>query len=325
MVKKIISIQTATILTIVCLIFLTSCGKVEHKKPIVLTTIGPLALLVQDLLGEGFQIESILPPGASPHTFEPTPSIVTQVSNAKAIIANGILDAYINKLHSDSKRIVISEIIEKNGSLKLLEHHHDEDSSEHLEENHKAENKEEHENGHEENYNAHFFIDPKTMLICLPDISNFLVDVLPDNSQITTNTQSLELDIKEMTSYWKEKFSLLQNKSFFATHDTYIYLANTIGMDFAGSIQKYPGREPTISWISNLQKTANEKKVKVIIIEPELPNTASEMIASESNLKILKLSPLATKIDNTSKIKFKHTFTNYISCILEKLYNSLND
>ena len=46
----------------------------------------PLALIVKDIVGKHFNVDSILPPGVDPHSFQLTPDIVNELARAKLIV-----------------------------------------------------------------------------------------------------------------------------------------------------------------------------------------------------------------------------------------------
>ncbi len=60
-----------------------------RPSPRVGATIPPLADIVRQVAGEGVDVVLILPPGASPHTFEPTASVVRRLAGVKTIFAIG--------------------------------------------------------------------------------------------------------------------------------------------------------------------------------------------------------------------------------------------
>jgi len=61
-----------------------SAGKVR-----VATTIIPLGEFVQAVGGDRVAVTVLVPPGADPHTFEPSPSQVRDVANADIYVENG--------------------------------------------------------------------------------------------------------------------------------------------------------------------------------------------------------------------------------------------
>lgn len=66
------------------------------QKPVVVATIKPYALLLQEVVGEKAEAVALVPPSANPHIYEPTPSQVRQVAAARLVVANGAgLDGWI--------------------------------------------------------------------------------------------------------------------------------------------------------------------------------------------------------------------------------------
>lgn len=66
------------------------------QKPSVVTTIQPYGLLLQDLAGGAVEVVVLVPPSTNPHIYEPTPSQVRQVAQARLVVANGAgLDTWV--------------------------------------------------------------------------------------------------------------------------------------------------------------------------------------------------------------------------------------
>lgn len=61
----------------------------EPDRPTVVATTSVLADVVENLGGDQFAVVSIMPPGADPHTFEPSARQVAQMAEADAMIVNG--------------------------------------------------------------------------------------------------------------------------------------------------------------------------------------------------------------------------------------------
>ena len=65
----------------------------------VVASIAPLADFVQQVGGDHVQVITLVPPGASPHTYELTPAQVEQVARAKVLVLNGVkLEYWADKL-----------------------------------------------------------------------------------------------------------------------------------------------------------------------------------------------------------------------------------
>ena len=48
-----------------------------------------LADIAQNVAGDRFKVELLVPPDTDPHTFQPTPQDVTKIANSQVVIANG--------------------------------------------------------------------------------------------------------------------------------------------------------------------------------------------------------------------------------------------
>ncbi len=71
-------------------------GLALAERPLAVATIPPYAALARAVLGDGWQVESLVPPGANPHVFSPTPADVKKVARARLVILNGLhLDEWI--------------------------------------------------------------------------------------------------------------------------------------------------------------------------------------------------------------------------------------
>src|SRR5690606_24448109 len=64
----------------------------------VVVSINPYQDLVQRIAGSRASVSTILPPGASPHAFDPSPSQAAQLARADLVIMNGGLDLWLTRL-----------------------------------------------------------------------------------------------------------------------------------------------------------------------------------------------------------------------------------
>lgn len=60
-----------------------------------------LADLVREVGGQRVSVESVVPPGADPHTFEPTPSTAKALAKSRLLFANGLgLEPFLPRLQN---------------------------------------------------------------------------------------------------------------------------------------------------------------------------------------------------------------------------------
>ena len=81
------------ILTIFTTLLFVGCAErkivVENRAVV---SIAPLKPLVENILGDDFEISVLVPQGASPETFEPTPKQLREVETARFVFGTGLLE-----------------------------------------------------------------------------------------------------------------------------------------------------------------------------------------------------------------------------------------
>ncbi len=60
-----------------------------QSAPIILTSTPLLADVTRSIAGDRLQVESLLPAGSDPHSYQPTPQDAARVAKSKLIIVNG--------------------------------------------------------------------------------------------------------------------------------------------------------------------------------------------------------------------------------------------
>ncbi|WP_230453645.1 metal ABC transporter substrate-binding protein [Tropheryma whipplei] len=94
-------------------LFTTAClAKSEDKtvKPVVYTSFGVLESITKSIAGDKLTVRSIVPQGGSVHEYEPKPSDVKDLANAKMLIVNGLHleDEWLDKVLVDFKGVKVT-------------------------------------------------------------------------------------------------------------------------------------------------------------------------------------------------------------------------
>src|SRR6185436_3228320 len=75
------------------LILLTACAPSVSSDPqtdiVILTSTTLLADLTRNIAGERLAVDSLLPVGADPHSYQPVPQDAAKISKSKVLIING--------------------------------------------------------------------------------------------------------------------------------------------------------------------------------------------------------------------------------------------
>lgn len=102
----------------------------SESKVGVVASILPVAYVAQELGGERVKVDVLVPPGASPHTFEPVPSDMVKLQRARLLLKVGAgLDAWADKLRGGVSGELETVTLISVPGMKPIEgghdHHHD--------------------------------------------------------------------------------------------------------------------------------------------------------------------------------------------------------
>jgi ABC-type Zn uptake system ZnuABC Zn-binding protein ZnuA len=87
-------------------LILSSCGKKEQSKPLLVTSIYPLTWTVKELYPT-YEVYQILKAGQNPHLYDLSPRDAQKIEEAKKVFLIGNLEPYSGKVPSDKKVKVI--------------------------------------------------------------------------------------------------------------------------------------------------------------------------------------------------------------------------
>lgn len=264
------------------------------QQPTIITSIHPYYALVQEIAGDNAEVIRMLPPGASPHTFDPTPRDVAQLSDADLIVLNGGLDEWLLDLVEASG--VSAEAFEVVSELDFEpageEHAEGEEGEEaHAEES--GENSDE-EHAHEHSgVNPHVWLDPTLMAETVPLLVDRLAEVDPENAAAyQANGEQLVADLNALDAELQEVMEPLQGAAFVPFHDAWPYFARHFGLDLIVEIEPSPGREPSPAYIADALSLIEGSGADAIFSEVQLAPRPAEVVAESAGLPLYILDPL---------------------------------
>jgi zinc transport system substrate-binding protein len=143
----------------------TTTQKDDNNKLKVYTTLYPLADFTKKIGGDQVDVESIIPPGADAHTFEPTSKQMIDIAEADAFIYNGLgMETYAEKI-AEALENEDTIMVEAAHGIEVVQHthdhhtheaeHHESDEHEHEAEHHEADEHAHEEEHHESDEHAH--------------------------------------------------------------------------------------------------------------------------------------------------------------------------
>jgi zinc transport system substrate-binding protein len=270
----------------------------------VATTIFPLYDLVQSVAGEDIKVTAILPAGASPHTFEPTPSTVRNLTESDAIFMIGHnLDNWVVDL---ANQAAVSKVVVVDGGIELkpfniTELVHDEDESEGDDHSEDEENTDSH--GHDlDGIDPHYWLSPTNATIMVDNIARELVLLDPENeSAYLSRAEKTKKNILNVRDEWRVKFEQI-DRPIITLHDAFGYYANDLGLEITASVEPFPGREPTPRYIQELSELVDRENVRALYVEVQLGKDRITTLARDLGVEVGELDPLGGSPGRTSYI-----------------------
>lgn len=261
------------------LLALPGCDPSPLKQADFVTTIPPLQLILQELTGDVATVACILPPGASPHTYELRPSTARQLESAKAVFyVDDSIDGWAARLAPGRIHATFSMVpAELRRNFQADHHHHDDgavESEAHL-------------------VNAHFWSDPVTVKAIVPELLKIISELDSGNRAVyEANADRFIATLDELDQEFKAAPSPSEGYALVAFHPSWCYFFERYGIHVGAYVEPFPGKEPTPQTIQQLEKDLSAAGRRVVLSEIQLPAKSAEVLAETLNAKIAVLDPL---------------------------------
>jgi zinc transport system substrate-binding protein len=255
------------------------------KLPVA-ATIVPLGDFCRKIGGDLVQVQVLIPPGASPHVFEPAPSVMAWAFQARVFVYIGAgLEPWAAKLlrSRNPANLVTVETVQGMPLIRRVEQHPPgEAASETGHEGHR------HQAG-----NPHIWLDPVLAQEICRKIAAAFIQADPGHRALyEANLQAYLADLGALDQEIKIHSQGWRLRDFVSFHPAFTYLARRYGLNEVGVIEVAPGREPTPRHLHNLVAAIRRFGIKVVFAEPQLNPRVAEVIAQEAGVKVLMLDPI---------------------------------
>jgi len=267
----------------------------------------PQKTFLEKIGGDKVNISLMVKPGNSPHTYEPKPSQMRNISKADIYFSIGVEfeDNWLKKFQNQNKSMIVKDMGHNVVKIEMKEHsHHDEhDEDKHEDEKHdehgdhaKENHNDHHEDEHDEDgKDPHIWTSPSNVKIIANNIYNELSKI--DSKNKSYYKTKLIAFLKEIEQTDLTIKSLLKNtpknSKFMVFHPSWGYFAKDYNLEqFA---IESGGKNPKPKQIAHLIEEAKEEKVHAIFTAPEFSTNTANQIAKEVGVPVVKVSPLNPK------------------------------
>ena len=252
----------------------------------VAATIQPLASITREILGDRGTVSALLPPGASPHTFEPLPGDLARLEGTVLLVRIGVgLDQWSERLLAAAGTPPATVTF-----LELPDAHPREwgNGDTHADD----------EAGDGE-LDPHIWLDPTRVRDALvPALADALSAADPAGAEAyRERARVYAARLGELDSEIQDRLRHAKTRAFIAYHDTWRYFAERYGLEQAASIEAYAGDEPTPAELGRLVTLARKHDITAVIMEPQLGERVARNIADEIGAHLELADPLGDPSD----------------------------
>lgn len=255
-----------------------ACGSPEgsddsrHEGLRVVTTISPLAMILEPVVSGRSMVEALLEPGDSPHTYEPSPSDLNAVSEGAVVVYGAEhLDGWAVEF-PDVRSLALVDLLPEEARQSFAEGSH----------------------AHADTtVDPHFWTDPRTVVSLLPVLADTLCALdsggcstyRANADSFTTTLTALDARLDMMMEPIREVPVLLAQPFF-------RYFLARYGPRAVGIVEPQPAKEPSPRQIQNLVAQAKTSGAQAILTQRQLSPRAAEAVAEAAEIPLVEIDPL---------------------------------
>ena len=184
--------------------------------PVVVASTTFLADIAQNVAGDRLQVESLLPFGADPHSYQPIPQDVAKITDSDLLIVNGadyehFLEDILENAGGERMVVVAS------AGLKVETEAHGENIE----------------------LDPHFWIDPNNVVTYVENIRDGLVQIDPDGSEVyKSSAEAYIVQLRELDLWIEGRVTSIpvERRLLVTNHDSLGYFAERYGFTVIGTV-----------------------------------------------------------------------------------------
>ncbi|MEA3422780.1 MAG: zinc ABC transporter substrate-binding protein, partial [Bacillota bacterium] len=236
-------------------------------------SIVPMQTFIEKIVGDTYEVVTIVPPGASPASYQPTPQEMTKISKA---------EYYFSIEVPTEKSNILEKIDEFNPDIKLFK------VNEMIEDTYP----ERYFDDNEAMRDHHIWLSPKRVVAMVESMEHILSNDHPELSNVLkANSDEYISMLQELDEYIMDIADSIPNKTFIIYHPSYGYFADDYVFEMIAIEEE--GKEETAKGIEKIVVFAKTNNIKVIFHQAEIDSEQAETIAREIGGITTMLTPLS--------------------------------
>lgn len=232
-----------------------------------MVSIEPLRYFAEQIVGDRMIVETLVPAGSSPETFEPTPHQMVALAESRAFVSVGTLgfeQAWLPRIRENAPKLPIfcasdsiDFIADANGVP-----------------------------------DPHTWTSPRTAVIMATNILHAVCQIDSANADYyKRNYAALKNRLDKLDADIHKMLADTQHRTFVIYHPALTYFAHEFGL-FQIAIEE-EGKEPTPESIHNVITRAKTDEAKVVFVQREFNQRNAEIVSKAVGARIETIDPLS--------------------------------
>ncbi len=256
----------------ILILFISACGATPASPsgtiaPVILTSTTFLADITHQIAGDRVTVESLLPAGADPHTYQPTPQDITRIEQVNLLIINGagyehFLEPLLNVKRAGGER----EVIEAAAGTDLRQA--------------------------AQSVDPHVWLDPNNVITYVENIREALTHFDPDGAQVyAANTKAYTAELEELDAWIVEQVGQIppERKLLITNHEALGYFAERYGFTITGTVIESFSTDasPSAKQLAALIDQIRASGAPAIFLDASDNTALAQQIAAETGVRVI--------------------------------------
>ena len=278
---------TAVVAVTVAAIAATGCSEppppevgAAAARPLVVISVAPHRYFVEALAGNAVEIVALLPPGASPTSFEPGIDTLRSIGRAQLLVRVG-------HPHFPFERAWLDDLLNDRSDLLTVDAQASLDEGNGGGGGHRAGDRIE----SAEHLDPHNWLSPAAVLALVDALEPAVAQLLDDAPAVGQRAATLREQIRALDAELGAQLASVRGGRFLVLHPAWGHFAESYGLEQI-AIER-DGKPPGPRELAQLVRDAREAGLQSVIVVPQTDPAQARSVAEAIGGRIVELDPLA--------------------------------
>lgn len=285
---------------LLCLLasLMPALGSADEPVLSVFVSVLPLQGLVEHVGGERVAVQTLVQPGQSPHSYEPTPRQIAALAEADLFVRTGVgfEDAALPRIQGANPDLPVLDLRDGLPLRTLEAHDHgDDDAAGHNHGHTHGAAADAHETATTAVSDPHVWTSPPLVRRMATAIAARLAELDPQGADsYATNRAGLDSALVALDIELRTRLGPLRHRNFLVYHPAWGYFAEAYGLTQIPI--EVDGKAPAARRLASLIEQARANDVRAIFVQPQFDQRMAERVASEIGGQVVSADPLAADL-----------------------------